>query len=141
MAEHSVRVSWLCPPEYKLWGLLHDASEAYLADVARPVKRSEKFAEYRRLEEIVQACICRKFKLPMPEPECVKLADQRLLVTEKRDLMPPSLYKWNSFGPPVEPLEGEIVPWYPRAAERTFLNYFEEYSKIPLRSSYNVATL
>ncbi|MEM9149127.1 MAG: hypothetical protein AAGB19_01555 [Cyanobacteria bacterium P01_F01_bin.3] len=36
VAEHSLWVSGQCSPEHKLWGLLHDASEAYLSDVVRP---------------------------------------------------------------------------------------------------------
>src|ERR1035441_5569037 len=36
--EHSVHVSQLCLPEHALWGLLHDASEAYLVDLPRPLK-------------------------------------------------------------------------------------------------------
>src|SRR5271165_7548492 len=39
VAEHSVRVSQHCDPKDALWGLLHDASEAYLADMSRPMKR------------------------------------------------------------------------------------------------------
>jgi hypothetical protein len=36
VAEHSVRVSLLCRPDDALWGLLHDASEAFLTDVPAP---------------------------------------------------------------------------------------------------------
>src|ERR1019366_6268112 len=37
VAEHSVRVSYACPEEHALWGLMHDASEAYCVDVPRPL--------------------------------------------------------------------------------------------------------
>ena len=44
VAEHSVHVSQLCLPEHALWGLLHDASEAYLVDLPRPLKLLPEFA-------------------------------------------------------------------------------------------------
>ena len=42
VAEHSVRVSWLLEQQGKrqaLWGLMHDAGEAYLPDLGGPIKK------------------------------------------------------------------------------------------------------
>ena len=49
VAEHSVLVSYAVPKEYALWGLMHDASEAYLSDIPRPFKAM--IANYKTMEE------------------------------------------------------------------------------------------
>jgi len=38
VGQHSLFVAELLPEEFKLWGLLHDATEAYLGDLVSPVK-------------------------------------------------------------------------------------------------------
>lgn len=91
VAEHSIRVTELCPPECQLWGLLHDASEAYLIDLPRPVKRYSDIGRlYREAEDRLMVAICRRFKLlPWFTPEPVERADKAMLWIESRDLMPP----------------------------------------------------
>lgn len=81
VAQHSVVVSQICDQEIALWGLLHDASEAYLGDVARPLKQI--LPDYRALERHVQLQIARKFGLSWPMPEAVHDADARALLYEK----------------------------------------------------------
>lgn len=85
VAEHSVRVSWRVPPEDALWGLIHDAAEAYIGDVVSPVKRlcPELYVVERRLLNV----ICDKLGLPRDMPASVLEADERMLATEARDLL------------------------------------------------------
>lgn len=68
-----------------VWGLLHDASEAYLNDVTRPIKHHAGMAFYRECEANVMRVICEKFGLPPEEPPVVKRNDMRVLATERRD--------------------------------------------------------
>lgn len=85
VAQHSIHVSKLVADEHALWGLLHDASEAYLGDVSRPLK--SMLPDYKRLEEMVQRAIADRFALGWPIPSEVKAADNVALMAEKRDLM------------------------------------------------------
>jgi hypothetical protein len=94
VAQHCVLVSYLCNPEHALQGLLHDASEAYLVDVASPIKRLPEMAGYRELEKKVQNAIYRKFNLPEEEPKDVKRADLIMLSLESQSFMSPLHPDW-----------------------------------------------
>ena len=126
VAEHSIRVCWAVRERDALWGLLHDASEAYLVDLPRPLKRHSELGRlYCEAEKTVMAAVCVRFGLPLEEPASVKLADAVLLATEKRDLMKLPPKDWDQ---PAEPLEHVISPWSPELAENTFLSLFRGYS-------------
>ena len=123
IAQHSVLVSQACDPADALHGLLHDAAEAYLHDIPRPLKRLPAFAPYREAEARLQAMIYETFGLSPIEPPAVKLIDRRMLRTEQRDLMPPSVL--DERRDDVEPYPKRIEPWRSScAAEALFLKQF-----------------
>jgi 5'-deoxynucleotidase YfbR-like HD superfamily hydrolase len=121
-------VSYICNFEDALWGLLHDASEAYLVDVPRPLKRSGKFDAYLEFEANMQKAICKRFGLPEVEPPSVKKADKILLATEARDLMGPLRSDWTQ---PCEPLPFKIDPLPPQEAKNLFMKRFFELTNSP----------
>jgi hypothetical protein len=98
VGQHSLIVSQLLEdnygPEMALYGLLHDASEAYLIDVPRPIKHSLDMAPYREAESRMERVICERFDLSYPMPSEVKWADRVALRNEQRDLMPPPRQEW-----------------------------------------------
>ena len=124
VAEHSLRVSYVCPEEHALWGLMHDASEAYCVDVPRPLKHMENMEHYRAHEKRVMRVICGWFNMNPVEPAEVKDADNVLLVTEQRDLLKNAIPDFN-----VVPLVGPIVPITSKQAEKLFLKRFKELNK------------
>jgi hypothetical protein len=128
VAQHSVLVSHICDSQDALWGLLHDASEAYLVDVPRPLKRSGKLQGYIEFEAKMQEAVCRRFGLPLKEPPSVKRADQALLATEARDLMSPLHPDWDW---PIEPLPFLIEPWEHQRAKDMFMKRFFELTGSP----------
>lgn len=128
VAQHSVLVSYICDSQDALWGLMHDATEAYLIDVPRPLKRSGKFQAYLDFEDQMQEAICRRFALPFKEPVSVKKADSILLATEARDLMSPLHSDWEQ---PVEPLPFKIEAWDHNKAKDMFMKRFFELTGAP----------
>lgn len=119
VAQHSVLVSQNVPKKDAAWGLLHDAAEAYVSDMSRPLKRhSELGKQFAIVERSLMRAICDRFELPYDEPESVKRADSLLLMTEKRDLMPNCPAKWLET---AEPLAERIIPWTPDWSRHQFM--------------------
>lgn len=111
--------------EFALWGLLHDAPEAYLNDIPRPLKGTWAFEPYRNLEDNLMRVVASKFGLDSEMPSPVKKLDNVLLATEARDLLTPgALQRWSPIG--EEPLERKIQPWDWETAKAHFLARFEE---------------
>jgi hypothetical protein len=125
IAQHSVLVSQLCRPEDALWGLLHDASEAYLQDVVRPLKELAVFEAYRAAERRLQSSIAQRFGLGPEQPASVTTADDWMLSVEYRDLMTPVPDPY-IVSPPKHVTVSITDPCPPEAAEREFLIRFEE---------------
>ncbi len=121
VAEHSVRVSRACAPADALWGLLHDAGEAYLTDLPRPVK--EQLGAFGELEDRLLKVIMGHFGLGWPMPESVRVADDVLLMTEARDLMAKAPEAWSIR---AEPLGGRIEAMTAGEAEQAYLARFAE---------------
>jgi 5'-deoxynucleotidase YfbR-like HD superfamily hydrolase len=117
-------VSLILPDDLKLRGLLHDASEAYLVDVPRPLKKIADFAAYRRIERETQSVIYNKYGLSAHDIPEVHDADNLALATEARDLMGNPAW---AHGMPM--IKATITPWSPEHAEKMFLKKFEELSK------------
>lgn len=122
VSEHCVHISDNVSPLNALWGLLHDASEAYLCDIVRPVKRH--LSGYHEAELRLQRVICDKYGLPHRMPEEVKEADNRILLDERAAIMaiPPGPWVVDD----LAPLGVEIECWTPARAKHRFLKRFRE---------------
>lgn len=125
VAQHSVYVSELCDSPDALAGLLHDASEAYIMDIPRPLKPS--LTGYCEIESKLMSCIADRFGFKFPLPTSVKKADETILANEKRDILANTEWCWwNLLYEPAP--EISIVSWSPEFAEKQFLNRFYELS-------------
>jgi hypothetical protein len=118
VAEHSVLLSYAVPEHLARWALLHDASEAYLSDVIRPIK--PHLRGYYDIEDQLMGAIAVRFDLfPWPMPAELKGYDERMLLNEQARLMAPPPMPWNVLG---EPLSGiSISGWLPMHAKLRFL--------------------
>lgn len=121
VAEHSVIVSLVVPPEDALCALLHDAAEAYVADVPRPLKKS--LTGYREIENRVWLAVAEKFGLAAELPVSVKAADNAVLLAEAAQVMAPAPAPWLI---PGDPAAVSVNGHSPAVAKELFLNRFAE---------------
>lgn len=125
VAQHCVLVSYLVPPEYAMEGLMHDTPEAYIGDVATPLKAM--LSDYKTIEHRVEAAVLGHFGLPAIMHPSVKQGDLKALATEKRDLMPDAvdLLSWECIEG-IEPHPEKIIPLSSEDAKNLFLaRYYE----------------
>ncbi len=123
VAQHSVWVACQLPETLRAQGLMHDATECYLIDLPRPIKRA--FGEYRALERRWAEVIGLRYGLELVVlPPEVHEADNRMLKTEQRDLMANEPSQWEGN---YQPYPAIIGPWTPKLAEQTFLSWAKCY--------------
>lgn len=120
VAEHSVLMARAVPRQDALWALLHDATEAYVVDVPRPLK--PYLPGYKQAEAAVLAAVAVRFGLRLPMPEAVKDADNRILHDESQQNMAAPPRPWTL--PDAPPLGVELQFWPPERAEAEFLATF-----------------
>ena len=121
VAQHSLIVASLVPTNLRLAALLHDAAEAYLGDMVKPLK--VLLPAFAAIEDQVSAIIAEAFGIDFADYAPIKRADLIALATEKRDLMPHSAERW-SYLDGIRPLPQRIVTMSPGDAKREFLSQF-----------------
>lgn len=109
VAEHCVRGSELAEQLYGLEiareFLMHDATEAYLGDLIRPVKRM--IPQFEDIEQGFWWVISKKFDLPYVHTKEVHYLDNVMVAWEKRDLLPFS-EEWPNL-PNISPLKLPVI--------------------------------
>jgi hypothetical protein len=102
--------------------LMHDATEAYLPDLPRPLKHM--LPQFKAFETTLEEVIALKFAVACPAPPIVKELDTRILVDERAQAMNPSGNDWGVDG--LQRL-GVWLQFYPPAeATANFLSDFSE---------------
>ena len=127
VAQHSVLVAEKAPPHLALRALMHDAPEAYVGDLVRPIKKHPEMAAFEWVEQTVERAICARFDLPFPIMDAtIKRLDNRILLDEREQVMTATDHDWQVDG---EPLGVTIEPWAPEIARWKFLDAFERCSQ------------
>lgn len=136
VAQHSVAVSRRLGGYEAQWGLLHDAAEAYLPDVCRPLKSrllvettdprigAKAWRQFREIEDQILRAIAKRFGLAWPMPVAVAEADDREMAREARDLFGDAALAQAAYPEPLV-----IQPW--PVVENQFLRRFTELFREP----------
>lgn len=128
VAEHSIIVAKELSGYSKLiqlYGLLHDAAEAYLCDLPRPLKNQIK--DYRPFETQVQEVIWKAFNLPSPTESDRKILqdmDNCILGYEGIEIMR-DVEGWTAKFPYYRPKSVSMLGIPPTLAKTRFRLLFE----------------
>ena len=121
VAEHSVLVSRMVPPDCALWALLHDASEAYSADIPAPIK--DRIPGWGALEDAITSAVAERFGLSVAKPWPVEWADKLIVADEQDQLFSRVCHGWER---PAQRLGVTLRFLAPDQAKDEFLLRFSE---------------
>jgi hypothetical protein len=125
VAEHCVHVSNHVSKSCALHGLLHDAAEAYLIDVPKPLQVI--FQGYNKLESNMLAIIFHKFNLVTHIPEQVIAADKYIGITEYWHMISKKYCDSNpKIDLSVADKDFRFKYWQPKDARFAFIKRFKE---------------
>jgi hypothetical protein len=122
VAEHSLHVSEVARG-FELPALMHDAAEAFVGDITRPLK--QLVPEFKSIEAEVERAILARFGMSERIPRQVKEADLRVLAAEQAQIMPPGTDSWARVEG-VEPAPILVEHLAPPEARRRFLARFNQ---------------
>ncbi len=128
VAEHCVLASRIAPDQLRLTMLMHDASEAYLTDMPRPIKGHIK--GYYEAEEKLAAMIAERFGTIHPLPEEVKRIDAAMLDDERRQNMAHMDVEPKDWGNVVKGPGTKLQFWDPDRAQSEFITAFYQYGGV-----------
>lgn len=122
VAEHSVLTSYAVPHRFAFEALMHDAAEAYIGDIAKPLK--QLLPDYAVIENRVETEVLSRFNLCLPLSPEVKQADRNMLRTEQAQVMQ-NRDNWTSItGSTALDTTVRFLP--PNDAREAFLKRFHE---------------
>lgn len=116
--------------EASLEALLHDASEAYLGDVARPLKRTRTMKKYCKLEKVWEATIRERFSIRSSSQShaLVDECDKRIVLDEVKAIMrDPDMWRRNGRYLDLKPLDIEIPEW---SIEDSQIEFYKRYYEL-----------
>lgn len=135
VAQHCVLVAQEAQeiePRAALWGLMHDATEAYLTDVPRPLKPLLK--GYKEAEDNLALAIIDKFNIPFDEAiaDAVHQADGIQLFLERNELLDDPVIPWgdpqyheaNNIHTKLSDEYEDFYCWEPKTAAWRFMEEF-----------------
>jgi uncharacterized protein len=125
VAEHSILVSEVTET-FKLEALMHDAAEAFLGDVTRPLK--QVVPEFKVLERNIQQAINERFGLSDITLAEIKTADLSVLAAEQAQIMPAGLSDW-AVGAGITPAAIRVSYLQPTEAKTRFLTRYHQLNR------------
>ena len=129
VAEHSVLLSrHFAETLPSREALMHDAAEAYIGDVIRPLKRS--LPQFVEIEAKLERVIFQRFNLPVTVRDEIKVADTTILTDERNRLFDAKVCEAHGWTV-REQLGVNIEGWSPIAAYGMFMQRALELGLLP----------